>query len=60
MATGVIYAHYSSDKQREESIEGQLQECKAFAERNDIRIVGTYIGRALSAKKHAIVPIFSG
>lgn len=48
--TGVIYARYSSDNQREESIEGQLRECKAFAEKNDIQIVGTYIDRALSAK----------
>ena len=24
---GVIYARYSSDNQREESIEGQLREC---------------------------------
>ena len=48
--TGVIYARYSSDNQREESIEGQLRECNAFAVRNDIQIVGTYIDRALSAK----------
>ena len=48
--TGVIYARYSSDNQREESIEGQLRECKAFAEKNDIQIVGTCIDRALSAK----------
>ena len=48
--TGVIYARYSSDNQREESIDGQLRECKAFAERNDIQIVETYIDRALSAK----------
>ena len=27
---GVIYARYSSDNQREESIEGQIRECKAF------------------------------
>ena len=46
----VIYARYSSDNQREESIEGQLRECKAFAEKNDIQIIGTYIDRALSAK----------
>ena len=31
----VIYARYSSDSQREESIEGQLRECTAFAEKND-------------------------
>ena len=46
----VIYARYSSDNQREESIEGQLRECKAFAGKNDIQIIGTYIDRALSAK----------
>lgn len=32
------------------SIEGQLRECKEFAEKNDITILGTYIDRALSAK----------
>ena len=36
---GVIYARYSSEKQKEESIEGQLRECKTFAKRNDIHIV---------------------
>ena len=46
---GVIYARYSSDNQREESIDGQLRECNAFAERNDIKIVGEYIDRAKSA-----------
>lgn len=35
---GVIYARYSSDNQREESIEGQLRECKEYAQRNDITI----------------------
>ena len=33
---GIIYSHYSSDNQREESIEGQLREYKEYAERNDI------------------------
>ncbi len=46
----VIYARYSSDSQREESIEGQLRECKAYADKNDIIILDTYIDRALSAK----------
>ncbi len=36
----VIYARYSSDNQREESIEGQLRECKAFAEKSDMIILG--------------------
>ena len=47
---GVIYARYSSDNQREESIEGQLRENKAFAEKNGIEIIETYIDRAFSAK----------
>ena len=47
--TGVIYARYSSDNQREESIEGQLRECKVFAEKNAIQIIDTYIDRAMSA-----------
>ncbi|MBD8943625.1 MAG: recombinase family protein [Ruminococcaceae bacterium] len=46
---GVIYARYSSDNQREESIEGQLRECNDFAKRNDITIVDSYIDRAFSA-----------
>jgi len=46
----VIYARYSSDSQREESIEGQLRECKEYAERNGITVLNTYIDRALSAK----------
>lgn len=47
---GVIYARYSSDNQREESIEGQLHKCKAFAEKNDIQIVETYIDRGFSVR----------
>ncbi|MCM1114323.1 MAG: recombinase family protein [Clostridium sp.] len=47
---GVIYARYSSDNQREESIDGQLRECRAFTEKNGIRVIDSYIDRALSAK----------
>lgn len=47
----VIYARFSSDRQREESIEGQLRECREYAEANGITIVGEYIDRALSASK---------
>ena len=46
----VIYARYSSDSQREESVEGQIRECTEYAKHNGITIVGTYIDRALSAK----------
>ena len=34
--TAVIYARYPSDNQREESIEGQIRECTAYAEKNGI------------------------
>ena len=47
---GVIYARYSSDGQREESIEGQIRECTEYCERNGITVVRHYIDRALSAK----------
>lgn len=46
----VIYARYSSDSQREESIEGQIRECTAYAERHGMKIITTYIDRAFSAK----------
>ena len=48
--TAVIYARYSSDNQREESIEGQIRECTAYAEKNGITIVKHYIDRAISTK----------
>ena len=48
--TAVIYARYSSDNQREESIEGQIRECNAYAEKNGITVVKHYIDRAISAK----------
>ena len=46
----IIYARYSSENQTENSIEGQLRECKEYADKHNITIVGTYIDRALSAK----------
>ena len=44
----VIYARYSSNSQREESIEGQIRDCTAYAERNGYTIIGTYADRAIS------------
>ena len=46
----VIYARYSSDSQREESIEGQLRECMEFANHTGVTVVSNYIDRAMSAK----------
>ena len=46
----VIYARFSCDNQREESIDGQLRECSAFARSKGLLVVGNYIDRAVSAK----------
>jgi len=47
----VLYCRYSSENQREESIEGQIRECTAFAERKGYTVVKTYADRAISGKK---------
>ena len=44
----IIYARYSSDRQTEQSIEGQLKECYEYAQRNGYTVVGEYIDRAIS------------
>lgn len=46
----VIYARYSSENQREESIEGQIRECREYAEKNNITVLNSYIDRAFSAR----------
>ena len=48
-----IYARYSSDGQTENSIEGQIRECRDYAEKNGITVLGSYIDRAYSAKTDA-------
>ncbi|MBQ7911707.1 MAG: recombinase family protein [Clostridia bacterium] len=48
MKTAVIYARYSSERQTEQSIEGQLRECMAYAEHHDTMVVDTYIDRAMT------------
>ena len=55
--TAVIYARYSSDNQREESIEGQIRECTAYAEKNGITggIGGGLFGSDRSCTRGQIV-----
>ena len=53
--TAVIYARYSSDNQREESIEGQLRECKVFAEKNGIDVKDVFIMTANSEHSYNII-----
>lgn len=47
----VIYARYSSDMQRSESIDAQIRFIETFAHSHNIIIVGTYIDEAQSAKR---------
>lgn len=53
MLKAVIYARYSSSHQREESIDGQIRECTAYAERQDMTVIGSYVDRALTGKTDA-------
>ena len=50
MTTAVIYARYSSSNQREESIQGQIRDCLAYAERNGITVLREYTDSALTGK----------
>lgn len=50
LKNAVIYARYSSHGQQDQSIDGQLRDCHAFAEREGMKVVGEYIDRAFSAK----------
>ena len=46
---GVAYARFSSENQRDESIDAQLRAIRDYATRNGILLVGEYIDRAKSA-----------
>ena len=48
MIGAVIYARYSSEKQNEQSIEGQLRVCNQYAEQNGLTVLDTYIDRAMT------------
>lgn len=50
MKKGVIYARYSSDRQNEQSIAGQVEVCTKWAEDNDIEITHIYHDEAISGK----------
>ena len=46
----VIYARYSHENQRIESIEGQIRECTDFANEHGYTLVGTYTDNARTGK----------
>ena len=48
MPRAALYARYSSDNQREASIEDQLRLCSAHAERQGWSVVDSYSDRAIS------------
>ena len=48
MENAVIYARFSSSKQQEQSIDGQLRYCREYAERYGYNIIGEYCDRAIS------------
>lgn len=48
--TAVIYARYSSHNQREESIEQQVEECRAFAATNNLNVIEVYADKAISGR----------
>ena len=49
MIRGVIYARYSEGpRQTDQSIEGQVADCRAYAAAHDIEIIGIYADRHIS------------
>lgn len=50
MLRAVIYARFSSDMQREESIDAQVRACKAYCQRKGYAVVGVYSDEAKSGR----------
>lgn len=48
MRYAAFYGRYSCERQSEQSIEGQLNVCQQYADQNDLKIVETYIDRAMT------------
>ena len=46
-----LYMRYSSDRQSDQSIEGQLRDCRAYCKLMGYRIAAIYVDRAISARK---------
>lgn len=54
MTKGVIYARYSEGpRQTDQSIEGQVADCRSYAESHNIKIIGVYADRHISGKSTA-------
>lgn len=46
----VIYARYSSSRQREESIERQIEICNDYAVAHNMLVIGSYVDRKKTGK----------
>lgn len=51
MKKAVIYARYSAGpRQTDQSIEGQISDCKRYAEAHDLNVIDIYADRHISGK----------
>lgn len=51
MKRAAIYARYSAGSgQTDQSIEGQVRECKAYIKKNNLQLVGTYADRHITGR----------
>lgn len=58
-AVGVIYGRYSADPtQTDQSLEGQLRDCYAYAKSHGIRVIHEYLDRHISGKEAESRPQF--
>ena len=46
-----LYLRYSSSAQSDQSIEGQLRDCRRYCKANGYRIAAVYVDRAATARK---------
>lgn len=50
MQRAVIYAHFSSDMQREASIDAQVRACKSYFQSKGYLVIGQYVDEAKSGR----------
>lgn len=53
-----LYLRFSSERQGEQSIEGQLRDCREYCKRNSFRIVAIYVDRAKTARQKVEKRVF--
>ena len=53
MVNAAIYARYSSDRQRDASIEDQIEVCRRYADQRGWTVIDTYDDRAISGASTA-------